>query len=430
MKIVLNIAFVIVFIFSAIYVYNREKYSTESEIVDGYPIEFSVDRGDNLRFFLNSKIANKKGLVYIYTIKRQKIDSLILDVIPQAKIKDTLAYRNGFNYQHEFIYNTKKLKSGIYFIGNVVPFLVKEITKKNAITIVFPYGNLMAINNTGGRSFDSENSKDKKASKLLSMFRPLPTGNNHVLFLHWMDSLYGNKNLNFISDLDLINYNSIKGTKLLIIYGYSSFWTMEQRKNFDKFQESKGNVLAICSYLMNNKFLYDSKKMQMYFYGRGDSISTMEGRTGVWHDPFYNYPNINSVGVSYEIVDKSKELKKSNEELIILNREVPIFNNTVFNRIKLKSNGNNSIKFSWGNNVPIADNSNGNFYLKKILAYNLTEYNKHQSLGGIYFMKKTKFSGDLIVVGYESWTDDRNFCNNYIMTSTRNCINYLSNKNN
>jgi len=430
MKIVLNIAFVIVFIFSAIYVYNREKYSTEIEIVDGYPIEFSVDRGDNLRFFLNSKIANKKGLVYIYTIKRQKIDSLILDVIPQAKIKDTLAYQNGFNYQYEFIYNTKKLKSGIYFIGNVVPFLVKEITKKNAITIVFPYGNLMAINNAGGRSFDPENSKDKKASKLLSMFRPLPTGNNPVLFLHWMDSLYGNKNLNFISDLDLINYNSIKGTKLLIIYGYSSFWTMEQRKNFDKFQESKGNVLAICSYLMNNKFLYDSKRMQMYFYGRGDSISTMERRTGVWHDPFYKYPNITSVGCSYEIVDKSKELKKSNEELIIVDREVPIFNNTAFNRIKLISNGNNSIKFSWGNNVPIADNSNGSFYLKKILAYNLTEYNKHQSLGGIYFMKKTKFSGDLIVVGYESWTDDTNFCNNYIMTSTRNCINYLSNKNN
>jgi hypothetical protein len=99
-------------------------------------------------------------------------------------------------------------------------------------------------------------------------------------------------------------------------------------------------------------------------------------------------------------------------------------------REKLISNGNNSIKFSWGNNVPIADNSNGSFYLKKILAYNLTEYNKHQSLGGIYFMKKTKFSGDLIVVGYESWTDDTNFCNNYIMTSTRNCINYLSNKNN
>jgi hypothetical protein len=205
---------------------------------------------------------------------------------------------------------------------------------------------------------------------------------------------------------------------------------MEQRKNFDKFQESKGNVLAICSYLMNNKFLYDSKKMQMYFYGGGDSISPIERRTGVWHDPLYNYPNINSVGCSYEIVDKSKELKKSNEELIIVNREVPIFNSTVFNRIKLKSNGNNSIKFSWGNNVPIADSSNGKFYLKKILAYDLTEYNKHQSLGGIYFMKKTKFSGDLIVVGYESWTDDTNFCNNYIMTSTRNCINYLSNKNN
>jgi hypothetical protein len=149
--------------------------------------------------------------------------------------------------------------------------------------------------------------------------------------------------------------------------------------------------------------------MQMYFYGRGDSISTMERRTGVWHDPFYKYPNITSVGCSYEIVDKSKELKKSNEELIIVDREVPIFNNTAFNRIKLISNGNNSIKFSWGNNVPIADNSNGSFYLKKILAYNLTEYNKHQSLGGIYFMKKTKFSGDLIVVGYESWTDDTNF---------------------
>jgi hypothetical protein len=430
MKIVLNIAFVIVFIFSAIYVYNREKYSAEIEIVDGYPLNFSVERGSNLLFYLNPKTKNKQGLVYIYNTKKEKVDSLILNLIPQSKTIDTLAYQNGFNYKNCFSYNTKKLKSGLYLIGNVVPFLVKEITKKNAITIVFPYGNLMAINNAGGKSFDPENSKDKKASKLLSMHRPLSTSNNPVLFLHWMDSLYGNKNLNFISDLDLINYNSIKGTELLIIYGYSSFWTMEQRKNFDKFQESKGNVLAICSYLMNNKFLYDSKKMQMYFYGGGDSISPIERRTGVWHDPLYNYPNINSVGCSYEIVDKSKELKKSNEELIIVNREVPIFNSTVFNRIKLKSNGNNSIKFSWGNNVPIADSSNGKFYLKKILAYDLTEYNKHQSLGGIYFMKKTKFSGDLIVVGYENWTDDRNFCNNNIITSTRNCINYLSNKNN
>ena len=64
MKIVSKIAFVIVFIFSAIYVYNREKYSTEIEIVDGYPIEFSVDRGDNLRFFLNSKIKNRNKYIY------------------------------------------------------------------------------------------------------------------------------------------------------------------------------------------------------------------------------------------------------------------------------------------------------------------------------------------------------------------------------
>jgi hypothetical protein len=423
MKIVSKIAFVIVFIFSAIYVYNREKYSTEIEIVDGYPIEFSVDRGDNLRFFLNSKIANKKGLVYIYTIKSQKIDSLILDVIPQAKIKDTLAYQNGFNYQYEFIYNTKKLKSGIYFIGNVVPFLVKEITKKNAITIVFPYGNLMAINNAGGRSFTESNSKNSIPANKLSLKRTLKISDEYSYFLNWIDSVCSKRNINFISDLDLEKTLCLSNTQTLLLYGYSAFWTYKQRNCFEQFNANGGNVLAVCSRLMNNKMEYDyvHKTISFKLPDNGDTI--------IKNQVLWNKIKSNAltVGCSYELCNQTKTTLLSFGGYKIISKEHPIFIGINTNYIAINTDYGNAVAVLNNNFAahPRPNNKVLNFYRNEILAYDLGVYKKGQTVTGIFHFQKSKNSGKLIVIGNDNWVLKENLNDSLITKITINCINYL-----
>ncbi len=417
--------YLLVFFFSAIYVYIHNKSQFDVQIFDGYVSNFSINRGDDLIFYINPKPRNFSNKIYIYNIRNQKIDSLTLDLVPQKKMPTLLDYQNGFDYSPKYIYNTQNLKAGIYLISNSIPFIVKEPSIDKYITVVYPFGNLMALSPIGGKSFDPDNSSDGQPAAILSLHRPLNFNWKNSLFLSFIDSVYGPSKVNYISDLDLSNYQSIAHTKLLVLFGYSAFWTQEQRENFDKFQDNGGNVLAINTYLMNNKYLYFEKKHQISFLRKNDSISTPENRTGVWKSQIYNYPNTNSVGCTYETKSFSKIQKQTKGYFAIVNKNSPIFKNVTTDTISIKADDYNSLQFNLENQIPVADNRYGDFYSKEILAYDYLAVNDSLKIGGIYYMMKEKDKGKLIVISTDFWVNNKYFRDTVIQKVTKNAFDYL-----
>jgi hypothetical protein len=417
--------YIIIFIFSAIYVFKHDKYTKRIEIINGYCENFSVERGQDLEFYLNAQVNHKKGVVCIYDVNNQITDSLILNLIMQNPSTDTLLYRHGYQYKRKYTYNTSKLKSGIYFLGNVVPFIVKESQLKDAITVVFPLANFMALSNEGGKSFDSGNSSHGIAAEVLSMNRLPYFRNSPFAFVKWIKEAYLHKNINFISDLDLENVSQLNHTKLLILYGYHGFMTLKARRNLDAYLGNGGNLLAICSNLINNKILYDEIKKELIFSIPKNDSNLNSKNAATWNKFF---PNTISIGCSYELSYEVKKIKPSMGAYLIINKKHPIFKDIEEDSIKLDTKNGNSIAvldLSF-KSVPEADNKVNDFILNKILAFDYGQFGNKQTVTGIFNFKRTPKSGEIIVIGNEKWCYAENIQNNTITTITSNCINLLS----
>ncbi len=428
-----SLFYFVIVIVSIILVFINQKYYKRIEIVNGYVKNFSVKRGDDVVAFLQPKEEYRRGVLLIYNSKHKIIDSVICKLHFQQNAVDSQLYRNGYHYKHSIKYNTLKLKSGLYYFGNTVPFLVTEPELKNNITIVLPYANLLARYNSGGKCFFGYASTNNLPTTCISLNRNIEFADYSTRFLNWVDSVYKGKNINVISDLDIENFTNIKNAKLLIIYGSSVFWTYEMRKNFDDYNENKGNVLAMSACIMNNKFRYDRLKQQLIFYPNpnDDPERNVIHRTGPWDDSIFRNPNINSVGCSYEICYKPKELKKSFGGFKIIDSKHPIFSNIGSNIITFNCGLTNSIAIENNDFVdePKANLENSNFYEKKILAYDFGDYNGLQTIGGIYSMKKKKNGTLLIVIGSDLWCDSINFNKKEVQIITKNCIQILSSTN-
>lgn len=426
MKSATRFVYFLIFIFSAIYVFKHEKYSKRIQIINGYTENFSVNKGEPVVFYLNSQVAHKQGVVCIYDVHGTIVDSLTLDLIVQQPQTDTLLYENGYKYINPYSYNTSKLRSGLYLIGNVVPFIVKEPNLKNAVTVVFPYANFMALSNEGGRSFDPENSRNKIPARRLSLKRLPYFRNQPFTFLSWIDSTMKYSNVNFISDLDIETYNNIAQTKLLILYGYQGFWTIDQRKCFDKYLDEGGQTLAICSNLINNKMIFDKKNKQLQFMLDDMRFNPEnKARRAVTWNQFYS--NTLSVGCSYELACSPSIIKTSLGGYKIIEANHPVFEGINSGIIEFDSKNGNGIAVNDCNfrDFPIPQNNQLNFFKNVILAYDYSELSGFQQITGIFNFKKTRHSGEIIVVGNEKWSYGDIIVNSQIGRVTANCIDYL-----
>jgi hypothetical protein len=427
MKSVTWLVFSIIFIFSAIYVFKHEKYSWPVEIVKGYPLNFSVNRGQDLEFYLNAQVDHKKGVVYIYDINHDIVDSLILNLIKQANSMDTMMYKNGYRYVNKYTYNTYKLKSGIYFLGNIVPFLVKEPQLKNSITVVFPYANFMVYSNEGGKSFGANNSSHGIAAQSLSLERLPAYTNNPFAFIAWITKNYGHKNLNFISDLDLENGENVAHTNLLILFGYQAFWTIKERQNLDHYLDHGGKLFAMCASLINYKMTYHKDKNQLTYIvptGIHDSLLN-EKNAAIWNS---FYANTKSIGCSSELSCPPEKLRENRGAYTIINKKHLIFKGIEVDSIVIDTQNGNAIDILDCNfkDIPEPNRSINGFILNEILAYDFDHLENRQKVTGIFNFKKTIQSGEIIVIGNEKWCFPDNIESAIISKITSNCIDYLS----
>jgi len=426
MKSVTWLVFVFIFIFSAIYVFKHQKYSKRIEIINGYTVNFSVNKGEDLEFYLNAQVDHKKGVVCIYDVHHNIVDSLTLNLKKQVIGTDTMMYENGYQYYYKHTYNTSKLKSGIYYIGNIVPFLVKEPNLEHSITVVFPYGNFMALSNKGGKSFVVSNSSHGLAAQRLSLNRIPEYSNNPFAFIAWMTKNYGHKNLNFISDLDLENSENVAQTNLLILFGYQGFWTIKERQGLDNFLNQGGRFLAMCSSLITFKMTYHPDKNQLTFtVPTRIHDSLLDKKNASTWNKFY--ANTKSIGCSNELSCNPKKLRENRGAYAIINKKHPIFKGIEVDSIKINTQNGNAIDILNCNfkEIPEPNRSKNDFVLKEILAFDFGEIQKRQTVTGIFHFKKTVQSGEIIVIGNEKWCFAENMENEIISKITSNCIDYL-----
>jgi hypothetical protein len=423
MKSLTWIVFTVIFIFSAIYVFKHEKYCKRIEIVNGYLVNFSINRGQVLEFYLDPQVNHKKGIICIYDVHHNIVDSLILNLKKQAISKDTMIYEHGYQYTNKFSYNTSKLKSGVYLIGDVLPFIVKEPNLKNSITVVFPYANFIAISNESGKSFDAKNCKDGIAAETLSLNRLPIFRNNPFAFIAWVTKNYGHKNINFISDLDLENTENLAQTDLLILFGYQAFWTIKQRQNLDNYLKNRGNLFAICSYLIINKMTYHEAKKQLTCLTDDPLLSLKDASK--WYK---FYPNTKSIGCSYDLSCVAERIQKDRGYYAIINKKHPIFKGIEIDSIKIDTKDGNAIDILDCNfkDVPEPNRTINDFVVNDILAFDYGQIHKMQTVTGIFNFKKTAQSGEIIVIGNDKWCYAENIERETISNITSNCINYLS----
>lgn len=423
MKVIFRLLFVFIFIFSAIYVFRHQKYSKRIEIINGYAENFSVNKGDDLGFYLNPDLEHKKGIVCIYNANNTIVDSLLLDLKFEQQNDDTLMFENGYGYKNKYVYNTSKLKSGLYFIGNIIPFIVKQPELKNSITIVFPISNFLAFSNVGGKSFSNSNSSHGIAATKLSLNRNPYLSNNPRGFIHWVDSIYANKNVNYIADLDLEDKTTFDRTKLLMLFGNSTFWTIKQSTNFFNYIENGGNALAICSRLMNNEMVINKVSQRIEVEKKLESeVSRLYNEHFREINPFWQL-----VGCDYRISYVVKELINSNGGYRITQPKHPIFKNVDSDFVDIENSYGNAIAVEtiYFKEYPIADNRDLKFFKNEILAFDYFKLYDRQSITGIFQLQRTPQSGTMLIIGSEKWVYDENLSRPIISNITANCINYL-----
>jgi hypothetical protein len=179
---------------------------------------------------------------------------------------------------------------------------------------------------------------------------------------------------------------------------------------------------------MNNKFRYDGTKKTILFFANSkyDSCTNAEYKTGQWCDVLINNPNINSVGCSYEI-NIGDKATLSFGGFKLLNQKHKIFKNLLCNFLPIKDATYNCTKIITPpiKSSIIADSTFGNFYSKEILAYDFGTYNQLKTIGGIFLFRKTKLSGQLLIIGSEQWLENNNFKNADLQTVTKNCVDLL-----
>lgn len=426
MKSLYRASYIIIFIFSAIYVFNHEKYSKRVEIIDGYCLNFSVERGKNVDFFIVPKISHKRGIICIYNSRDSIVDSLILELKTGQIITDSLSYEKGFDLSQKITYNTKKLKSGLYFLGQKVPFIVKDSEIKNSITLIFPYANFHSWSNSGGKSFSNDNSSYKKAARKLSLRRNPYLSNNPKFFINWLDSVLQGKNFNIISDLDLENKENIKNTELLLFFGNMGFGTKKQNVNILNFNDHGGKILAICSRLMNYEMKIDNENYTIENITIKDTISQNIVENDLSYLSVIN-PFWNTFACDFRYSYTIDNPKKSNSGYTIIQSQHKIFDGILSSFIPFENSFGASLPVEDINfkRYPKPDNSKNKFYNFNILAFDYFILYNRQSITGIFEIKRTANSGSIIVIGNEKWVFQEQLPRAPFGKITFNCIQYL-----
>lgn len=375
----------------------QELYTDKQSYFPGDTVKIYSSSHSSLPIELNVEIFSIYGEIVSNVslpIKKNKGNSVNI-------LEDGLKLKN---YIHFII--PKSFKSGIYLINNKHPFIIKS-TRKSDITVVYPF-----INNIINQKVDIENAFSTNAPKtslLRSSFVDNYSKGMAKLFKA-IDSLYS---VNYITDIDIENNKSIKNSKLILIYGKSSFWTPEMVNSFSEYQSNGGNLLNITTYLANN-ICWNNNNQELDLHDSTQSFST-------W-STYDTLMPISIAGVEHNRGGYSK-----NKFYNILNRKHPVFKGIKDSIIAIDATLFSATPIYWYKDLPYLDFYKSQFHSGHILAYSDAHFkHKKRLIKGIFILKPTKTSGTIISLGTEEWCLNKNIGEKkQLQKITKNAIDFL-----
>lgn len=387
--------------------------SPAATIVDGYTNKLSSFPGDSVELFLNATETLPDFDLSLFDLNGNIVFRAKTKVFKQ-KISNENPFETGFGYALTVRLSTPRLRSGVYMWANKIPFIIKG--RDPEVTIVYPSNTVNAYCNAGGKSLYGFNSSNSAGAQRVTFLRPMPLPVHAEAFLRWVLNENIHK-VSYITDLDLDDYGSFKKSKLLIIPGHNEYWTLQARKNFDRFVNEGKNAMVLSGNTMWWQVRYDKSKTQLICYRdkKADPVKNERLKTIIWNDSSLRYPIHTSIGADFDNGGYGLKKDQGWNGYRILN-DSPLLEGTSIKTGEVLSCPSDEldgapVKFT-GNNSPILNYPVPGFYKAEIVGYDrVFRGGKHGVATWIVF-KPTRSSGVIINTGSTDWCSNRGIGSN------------------
>lgn len=410
-------------------------FTSGNLIVDGYSSQLSAYPGDYLTLYLNAQQIDNSYALKLYDLDNVDVAKFNISVEPQEMSKVN-PWEGGFGYKESARVQIPNLKSGIYLWEGKIPLIVKHRNPK--IIVLYSSNTENAYCPAGGKSLYGFNSTQSKNSNKVSFLRPIPLPKHSEAFLRWL-SRQSLTDVGYITDMDMDNYKEINKSNLLIIPGHSEYWTLQARKNFDRFVNEGKDALILSGNTMWWQVRYESNKTQLVrflYANEDDPISSPKLKTLNWNDRQLEYPILNSIGVDFSLAGFGlKHKDKGWDGFKIVNGKSPLLEGLDIKSgdiIPLPSDEYDGTLVTGfkGHASPVPNTKALGFEKLEIVGYDSTFRLGNDLMATWIIFKKSKTSGIVINTASTDWCSYRGMSIDNIKNITLTMINKLLRKEN
>ena len=390
--------------------------------VQGYPETWSNVSGQEATFYLTGE-DNPAAPITIYDhVHNQPMGTVTIPLSRQEVAPtNTESWMNGYDWDPVTI-QLPELPSGLYSLSGPtrnergVSFLVTEPDKQADIVVLYPTNTLNAYNSTPN-FHDHPNwpeqvnlysrGEDSARPDAVSFHRP--TINNMYLSRRFDSMLLSERagTFKYVSDADLEDYSSIAGAKMVIIPSHSEYWTVNARRNFDRFVESGGSALLLAGNMMYRVIEYDdpTEPTQVRFKPRIRFTSPHVGYP-VWESLGADFLN---GGYAYEFEKLRDRIQNPFQGYKLLDTSPTYFDGTGLSEgeiLNIPAKEYDGVPFVSIDQEtgPVVDHELLGFHRMDVIAFENTWVEGRPTAGTWIDFQKTPDSGRVINVGEAHWT--------------------------
>ena len=344
---------------------------------------------------------------------------ILSDLEGEMVFKDVLDYIHNLDNNtagNEFSIankNTVQLpdssNSGVYLMNDLYSLILRS-EKESDITIVYPYANNLIYQDEGYGTILSNKIKD------FNLASPVLVDEYTRGLTDFFKFCSNNYSVNYITDVELENKDMYASSRLLVIYGQTSFYSLLMKNNVIEFLKEGGNILLMSSSFSTNAMWLDNNRVRFYV---DDSSNTF--KLNSWLG--LNDDIRNDIGLSYQFGGKAKTV--IGQSYKILNKKHKIFEGVEGYEVPLSATRYIGAYSEWSEEASTYIPKN-HFYKSEILAFNECKNgNLVSNIGGVYTIQPDSTSGIILSLGTEDWCLEKNQTNEVILTISKNAVDFL-----
>lgn len=400
----------------------------EPFITEGYSYPLSVLPGDSVKVYLTAEERANNYSVKLFDLGGKEVAQYKANIFPQETASEK-PWENGFGYKASLKIVTPHLKSGVYLWENKIPLIIRALNPK--IVVVYTSNTENAYCNAGGKGLYSFNSTDKLPAQKVSFQRPISLPKHSETFLRWFQH-QNFKDVGYITDADLDSYSGWRKAELLLIVGHSEYWTLEARKNFDRFVNDGKNAIVLSGNTMWWQVRYSKKKDQLICYKLlEDPVKSRRLKTTNWTDHELEYPVISSIGADFPRAGYGRKVDKGWDGYKIVTAS-PLLEGTTLkigDILKLPSDENDGAPIAGFDEkgFPLIDYGALGFYKIEIVGYDHV-FRIADGVATWIVFKRTKSSGIIINAASTDWCSSEGMGSEDVKKITLNMIHKLLKK--